>query len=75
MPLPEKAMYFENEMENIAEMKTVLDEIAGNRAEVLIAAHERFRKVLGGRQFKAVEPVLPMDIMGVYIFIPDHTGR
>lgn len=67
-----KAAFFENEMENIAEMKAVFDEIAGHRAGVLIEAHERFRKVLGGKQFKAVEPVLPMDIMGVYIFIPDH---
>jgi hypothetical protein len=42
------------------------------RAEMLINAHERFRKVLGGKRLKVVEPVLPMDVLGVYILLPEN---
>jgi superfamily II DNA or RNA helicase len=72
---PAKASFFEYELEDIAELKTEFDEIAIKRANILIEAHERFRKVMGGKKFKAVEPVLPMDIMGIYILLPDKTGR
>ena len=72
---PAKESFFENEMENISGLKNEFDEIAMHRAGILIDAHERFRKVMGGKQFRAVEPVLPMDIMGIYILLPDNTGR
>jgi len=66
-----KASFLENEMENISELRNEFDKIALKRAEILVDAHERFRKVMGGKRFKVVEPVLPMDLMGVYIFLPD----
>jgi hypothetical protein len=37
----------------------------------LIEAHERFRRVIGGKQYQVVKPVLPMDLMGIYILLPD----
>lgn len=67
-----KAGFLENELENISEMDKEFDKIALERAEILIEAHERFRKVMGGKRFKVVEPVLPMDLMGVYILLPDR---
>jgi ATP-dependent helicase YprA (DUF1998 family) len=39
---------------------------------ILTRSKERFRKVMGGKRFKVVEPVLPMDLMGVYILLPDR---
>lgn len=66
-----KASFLENEMENISELRDEFDKIALQRAEILIEAHERFRKVMGGKRFKVVEPVLPMDLMGIYILLPD----
>ncbi|MDM8556236.1 hypothetical protein QUF75_16050, partial [Desulfococcaceae bacterium HSG7] len=71
---PAKAAFLENELENIAELRQEFDKIALQRAEILIQAHERFRKVMGGKRYKAVEPVLPMDLMGVYILLPDRTS-
>ncbi|MDM8542037.1 helicase-related protein [Desulfococcaceae bacterium HSG9] len=71
---PAKAAFLENELENIAELRQEFDKIALQRAEILIQAHERFRKVMGGKRYKAVEPVLPMDLMGVYILLPDRTN-
>ncbi|MBL7113791.1 MAG: DEAD/DEAH box helicase [Bacteroidales bacterium] len=70
-----KAGFLENELENISELRDDFDKIALQRAEILIEAHERFRKVMGGKKYKVVEPVLPMDLMGVYILLHDHTDR
>lgn len=69
---PAKADFLENELDDIAELRQELDDIAFKRAEILIEAHERFRRAMGGKQYKAVEPVLPMDLMGVYILLPDN---
>ncbi|MFC1533651.1 helicase-related protein [Thermodesulfobacteriota bacterium] len=68
-----KADFLENELDNIAELRQEFDDIAFKRAEILIEAHERFRRAMGGKRYKAVEPVLPMDLMGVYILLPDNT--
>jgi len=35
-----------------------------------VEAHERFRSVVGGKRYRVVEPVLPMDLIGVYILLP-----
>jgi len=67
-----KASFLDNELENISEVRKEFDDIALTRAEILIEAHERFRKVMGGKRFKVVEPVLPMDLMGIYILLPDR---
>jgi superfamily II DNA or RNA helicase len=67
-----KASFLKNELENISELGDEFDKIALQRAEILIEAHERFRKVMGGKRFKVVEPVLPMDLMGIYILLPDR---
>jgi len=68
-----KAGFLDSELEIISEIGKEFDDIAFNRAEILIEAHERFRKVMGGKRFKVVEPVLPMDLMGIYILLPDNT--
>jgi superfamily II DNA or RNA helicase len=67
-----KASFLDNELENISEVRKEFDDIALTRAKILIEAHERFRKVMGGKRFKVVEPVLPMDLMGIYILLPDR---
>lgn len=65
--------FLENELEEIEELhgSGILDQAALKRAEILLEAHERFRKLLGGGRYKVVEPVLPMDLMGVYILLPE----
>jgi len=64
--------FLENEMNLLKDMQSVFDQLALKRATVLIEAHERFQKVMGGNKYKLVEPVLPMDLMGIYIFLPDN---
>jgi len=66
-----KADFLENELGMIKNIGGMLDEIAIKRSEILVEAHERFRKVISGKRYKVVEPVLPMDLMGIYILLPD----
>ncbi len=68
----EAAAYFlESELEDIKAIREILDNVALEREQVLIDAHERFRTVVGGKRYKIVKPVLPMDVMGIYIILPD----
>lgn len=70
-----RADFLESELHDLPEINNEFDKIALKRADVLIEAHERFRKVLGGSRFKVVEPVLPMDLMGIYILLPDNNQK
>jgi superfamily II DNA or RNA helicase len=69
-----KPGFLENELEEIEELHIsgILNQVALKRAEILLEAHERFRKLLGGGKYKVVEPVLPMDLMGVYVLLPER---
>jgi superfamily II DNA or RNA helicase len=65
------AHILEAELNDIAGIKGILDDVAYERARVLVEAHERFRSVVGGKRYKIVEPVLPVDFIGIYILLPD----
>lgn len=67
----ERGQWLTDELKELPGLGNELDRVAIDRATILIEAHERFRKVLGGTRYKVVEPVLPMDLMGVYILLPD----
>jgi len=62
--------FLESELEAIPELRKTFDGVAEERSQHLVEAHERFRKVLGGSRFKVVYPVLPMDILGMYVLLP-----
>ena len=47
------------------------DEVALDRANHLVEAHARFRKLVSGNKYKVVEPILPMDVLGIYILLPE----
>ena len=68
-----KTGFLENELNNFVELRGSFDNVALKRAEALVEAHGRFRRVMGGHGYKVVEPVLPMDLMGIYILLPDNT--
>ena len=44
--------------------------LAEERAVKLVEAHGRFKALVGGKRYEAVHPILPPDILGVYVFIP-----
>ena len=49
-----------------------MDQIAQGRAGKLVEAHHRFSQLLKERtRYQVVQPVLPMDVLGVYIVLPE----
>ena len=70
----EKREAIDDALSDYAALKEVLDGFGREQAERLVEAHDRFRvAVKGPRRYQVVEPILPMDLMGVYVFIPDLT--
>ena len=68
----EKEKFFRYAMDEIEEEKDLRHQLARKQAEKLIEAHDRFRQAVRSRKkFQVVEPILPMDIMGVYVFVPN----
>ncbi len=70
-----RASFLTNELRFIPCLKTDFDEVAEERSKHLVEAHERFRRVMGGSKFRVVYPVLPMDVMGMYVLLPDGSAR
>jgi superfamily II DNA or RNA helicase len=61
---------FENELHQFDRMENRFLELATQRAENLVKAHGRFKELVGGRRYEKATPVLPPDVMGVYILVP-----
>ena len=65
------AGFLTSELADLLKVEDNLNLVAFTRAEALVESHERYRKMLAGTRFKTVEPVLPMDLLGIYILLPD----
>jgi SNF2 family DNA or RNA helicase len=62
---------FDKELQHFEELHPDFIEVVAKRSDELVNAHTRFAKYLGARRFEAVTPVLPPDILGVYVLIPN----
>lgn len=51
-------------------LKQEVQALSEERAKHLVQAHSRFKELVGGRQYEAVHPVLPPDVMGIYVLMP-----
>lgn len=74
--LPPESRWFDflqPELQYLETYRERFDQVATDRSEALVAAHERFSNAVGGNRYEIVVPVLPMDVMGVYIILPDLT--
>jgi superfamily II DNA or RNA helicase len=71
----ERSQWLSEELATLDVLHEEFNMVAMERAQELVDAHERFRKVLAGSHYKVVEPILPMDLMGVYILLPDNTKK
>lgn len=61
---------FDNEANIFITKTESFKKVAEARALKLVEAHSRFKDLVGGKRYKAVYPVLPPDIMGVYVLNP-----
>lgn len=70
----EKAYWLDEEIQWVMDEKnfrSYTDPVALERAEHLVESHTRFRNLVSGSKYKVVEPVLPMDVLGIYILLPE----
>ena len=73
MEKPEMEYWLQEEMQWVLNEETfrqVTDPVALERANHLVDSHTRFKKLVSGSKYKVVEPVLPMDVLGIYILLP-----
>lgn len=61
---------FDNQMVLFQNKIKEFTDLAEERAVKLVEAHGRFKSLVGGKRYEAVHPILPPDILGVYVFLP-----
>jgi hypothetical protein len=66
-----RAGFLDNELQLLAKLKDEFDAVAERQSVKLVQAHERFSALMDAKKFQVVYPVLPMDLMGVYILLPE----
>lgn len=64
-------LIFEKELKHFDELHPDFIKVVEDRSKELVNAHTRFAKYLGARRYEAVTPVLPPDILGIYVLIPN----
>lgn len=63
--------YLNNELRLLAQLRPQFDAVAEARSQHLVEAHERFSRFFRAGRFEVVYPVLPMDILGLYVLLPE----
>jgi hypothetical protein len=66
-----RGSFLENELKLIDKLDTEFTAIAEEQSKRLVAAHERFSALMDRQRFQVVYPVLPMDLLGLYILLPE----
>ncbi len=66
-----RTSFLENEIGLLGNLDEEFDALAEKQSKRLVAAHERFSALMDKQRFQVVYPVLPMDLMGVYILLPE----
>ncbi len=69
-----RASFLENELGILDRLNTDFDELAEEQSKRLVAAHERFSALMDQRRYQVVYPILPMDLMGLYILLPEGSA-
>lgn len=71
VPPEEKRLVFQQAIRDYVLLEDRLLNLASARADHMIEGHEQFRKKVNGDHFKKVVPVLPPDVLGVYVILPE----
>lgn len=66
-----RASFLENELGLLDRLDVEFERLAEAQSERLVAAHERFSALVDRRRYQVVYPVLPMDLMGLYVLLPE----
>lgn len=68
---PARMSFLENELKLLQSFTAEFDLVAEQQSQKLVEAHERFSSLMDGKRFQVVHPVLPMDLLGVYVLLPE----
>lgn len=63
--------FLDNELSLLPSLRDEFDKVAESRCKKLVEAHERYSRFFSKTAFEVVHPVLPMDVMGVYVLLPE----
>jgi superfamily II DNA or RNA helicase len=69
-----RANFLDNELQLMSMLEPQFDVIAEQQSKRLVAAHERFSALMDKQRFQVVYPVLPMDLLGIYILLPETSA-
>ena len=59
-----------NELQEFSAKQADFIKLASARADYLVLAQQRFKELVGGSRYEKTTPVLPPDVMGVYVLMP-----
>ena len=71
---PARANFLSAELEALAGLDDEFNAIAEEQSKRLVAAHERFSALMDKARYQVVYPVLPMDLLGIYVLLPEVAG-
>lgn len=63
--------FLDLELKQLAGLDGEFNRIAEEQSKRLVAAHERFSTLMDKQRYQVVYPVLPMDLLGIYILLPE----
>jgi superfamily II DNA or RNA helicase len=66
-----RANFLGNELRIMDSLASQFEVISEGQSKRLVAAHERFSSLMDRQKFQVVYPVLPMDLLGIYILLPE----
>lgn len=66
-----RASFLEKELKLLDVLKAKFAGVAEQQSKHLVEAHERFGSLMDGKRFQVVYPVLPMDLLGIYLPLPE----
>ena len=69
-----RASFLENELGLLDRLDEAFNELAEEQSKRLVAAHERFSALMDKQRYQVVYPILPMDLMGMYILLPESSA-
>ncbi|MCU7870688.1 MAG: DEAD/DEAH box helicase [Candidatus Thiodiazotropha sp. (ex Lucinoma borealis)] len=71
MPLDRRNRELETAIEGVGNLQGDFETLAVSRSRELLADHRRIREAADARGEYQVKPQLPVDVMGVYVLVPD----
>jgi len=63
--------FLENELQLLDDLRKEFSTVAERQSKRLVEAHERFSAIMDRERFQVVYPVLPMDLLGIYVLLPE----